>query len=75
MTLLQVALDFLHTDEAIKVASATQRYVDIIEAGTPLIKSEGIRVGETLKKNFQGKQILADLKIYGRGCTGGKNGL
>lgn len=72
MALLQVALDFLRFDEALKVASVTQDYVDIIEAGTPLIKSEGIEVVETLKKNFQGKQIFADLKIMDAGALEAK---
>lgn len=67
MALLQIALDFLNLDEALKVASASHIYVDIIEAGTPLIKSEGIRVVETLKKNFHGKKIFADLKIMDAG--------
>lgn len=72
MALLQVALDFLHTNEALKVATATQDYVDIIEAGTPLIKSDGIRVVETLKKSFQRKQIFADLKIMDAGALEAK---
>ncbi|MEW6215044.1 MAG: orotidine 5'-phosphate decarboxylase / HUMPS family protein, partial [Nitrospirota bacterium] len=67
MALLQVALDFLNLDKALKVASVTHFYVDIIEAGTPLIKSEGIRVVETLKKNFYQKKIFADLKIMDAG--------
>jgi 3-hexulose-6-phosphate synthase len=72
MSLLQVALDFLHIDDALKVASVTQMYVDIIEAGTPLIKSEGIRAVETLKRNFQEKQIFADLKIMDAGALEAK---
>lgn len=67
MALLQIALDFLSLDEALKVASASHIYVDIIEAGTPLIKSEGIRAVEILKKNFHGKKIFADLKIMDAG--------
>ncbi|MFH1702913.1 MAG: 3-hexulose-6-phosphate synthase [Nitrospirota bacterium] len=72
MSLLQVALDFLHIDDALKVASVTQKYVDIIEAGTPLIKSEGIRAVETLKKTFLDKQIFADLKIMDAGALEAK---
>jgi 3-hexulose-6-phosphate synthase len=72
MTLLQVALDFLYTNEALKVAAATQEYVDIIEAGTPLIKSEGIRVVEILKKSYQRKKIFADLKIMDAGALEAK---
>jgi 3-hexulose-6-phosphate synthase len=72
MTLLQVALDFLYTNEALKIAAATQEYVDIIEAGTPLIKSEGIRVVEILKKSYQRKKIFADLKIMDAGALEAK---
>jgi len=72
MSLLQVALDFLHIDDALKVAALTKKYVDIIEAGTPLIKSEGIKAVKTLKKNFQEKQIFADLKIMDAGALEAK---
>ncbi|MEW6162424.1 MAG: 3-hexulose-6-phosphate synthase [Nitrospirota bacterium] len=72
MALLQVALDFLRIGETLRVAEATQDYVDIIEAGTPLIKSVGIRIVETLKKNFQIKQIFADLKIMDAGALEAK---
>jgi 3-hexulose-6-phosphate synthase len=75
MALLQVALDFLHIDEALRVAAVTQEYVDIIEVGTPLIKSEGMRAVETLKKNFQIKQIFADLKIMDAGALEAKMAL
>lgn len=67
MALLQVALDFLSIDKALKAAAMTHVYVDIIEAGTPLIKSEGIRAVNTIRKNFQEKQIFADLKIMDAG--------
>jgi 3-hexulose-6-phosphate synthase len=68
MALLQVALDFLSLDEALKVATAVRKHVDIIEAGTPLIKSEGIIAVSTLKKDFPEKQIFADLKIMDTGA-------
>ncbi|NWF52021.1 MAG: orotidine 5'-phosphate decarboxylase [Nitrospirae bacterium] len=72
MSLLQVALDFLHIKDALNIASLTYQYIDIIEAGTPLIKSEGVRVVETLKKNFQEKNIFADLKIMDTGALEAK---
>jgi 3-hexulose-6-phosphate synthase len=67
MALLQIALDFLRLDKALKVAAETHFFTDIIEAGTPLIKSEGMKVIEAFRKNFQAKQILADLKIMDAG--------
>jgi 3-hexulose-6-phosphate synthase len=72
MALLQIALDLLSLDRAVKVATAVHSYADIIEAGTPLIKSEGIRAVETLKKYFQEKQIFADLKIMDTGALEAK---
>jgi len=41
--------------------------VDIIEAGTPLIKSEGIRIVRALKDAHPDKLICADLKIADAG--------
>lgn len=72
MSLLQLALDFLHVEDALNIAFFTHQYVDIIEAGTPLIKSEGIKIVETLKKNFPDKQIFADLKIMDAGILEAK---
>ncbi|MEW6674793.1 MAG: 3-hexulose-6-phosphate synthase [Nitrospirota bacterium] len=68
MVLIQAALDLLSIDRTLKVALMISNYVDILEAGTPLIKSEGIRVVETLQKNFQGKVIFADMKIMDAGA-------
>lgn len=68
MTLLQVAIDSLSLEKSLEVATATHRYVDIIEAGTPLIKSAGIIAVNTFKKNFKNKHIFADLKIMDAGA-------
>ncbi len=65
--LLQVALDFESLDQALQIASDVAPYVDIIEAGTPLIKSEGIRVVRALKDAHPDKLICADLKIADAG--------
>lgn len=68
MTLLQVAIDFLSLERSLEVARATHSYVDIIEVGTPLIKSAGIIAVNTFKKNFKSKHIFADLKIMDAGA-------
>ncbi|NHJ21543.1 MAG: 3-hexulose-6-phosphate synthase [Candidatus Lokiarchaeota archaeon] len=65
--LLQVALDFINLEEALTIAEKVAPFVDILEAGTPLIKSEGISVVQTLKKLFPDKQICADLKTADAG--------
>ena len=65
MVKLQLALDFLSVKEALKIAGKVWKYVDILEAGTPLIKAEGIKVIGKLKRF--GKPVLADLKTMDTG--------
>ena len=61
---LQVALDFLNLKRALKVAEqAVKGGVDWLEAGTPLIKSEGLDAVRELRKRFPKKVIVADMKI------------
>lgn len=59
---LQVALDFLSGKKALQIAAEVEEWVDILEAGTPLIKSEGIQIVSRLKKRHLDRIILADLK-------------
>jgi 3-hexulose-6-phosphate synthase/6-phospho-3-hexuloisomerase len=68
MVFLQLALDFIDLDEAVRVADQAADYVDWIEAGTPLIKSCGIRAIQALRKRFPGKKIVADMKIMDTGA-------
>ncbi|MEM3736831.1 MAG: 3-hexulose-6-phosphate synthase [Candidatus Bathyarchaeia archaeon] len=66
---LQLALDFISFDRALKVAEeAVRGGVDWIEAGTPLIKSEGIEAVRRLKKSFKEHTILADMKTVDTGA-------
>jgi len=61
---LQVALDFVNLKRALKVArQAVEGGADWLEAGTPLIKSEGMECIRILRKNFPQIPIVADLKI------------
>jgi 3-hexulose-6-phosphate synthase len=62
MVKLQLALDTLDSDHAMELAQRASLFVDIIEAGTPLIKSVGIRIVTRLKEAHPDKLILADLK-------------
>lgn len=65
---LQLALDFVDLHRALLVAEkAVPAGVDWIEAGTPLIKSEGLDAVRELKKRFPGKTIVADMKIMDAG--------
>ncbi len=59
---IQMAMDTLDSDQALYLAKVCSPYVDIIEAGTPLIKSVGIGIVKTLRKLYPDKVILADLK-------------
>lgn len=68
MMKIQLALDFLKFKDALKIAKRVSEYVDWIEAGTPLIKSEGIQVVKKLKKQFSNKKIVADLKTMDTGA-------
>jgi 3-hexulose-6-phosphate synthase len=62
MVKLQLAMDTLDGDEALNLASSVAPFADILEAGTPLIKSVGIDIVRKLKSAHPDKIILADLK-------------
>ena len=65
---LQVALDFLELPRALKVAEmAVKGGADYLEAGTPLIKSEGLNSVRTLRKMFPKHIIIADMKTMDAG--------
>jgi len=66
--ILQVALDFLNLNRALKIAEESVRGgVDWIEVGTPLIKSEGLNAVREIKRKFPKKKIVADLKTMDTG--------
>ncbi len=64
---IQVALDIIDLNKAIEIASEVSDYVDFIEAGTPLVKVEGLKSVTALKKEFSDKMIVADLKTMDTG--------
>ena len=65
---LQLALDFVDLKRAIKVAQAAMAGgVDWLEAGTPLIKSEGVEAVRELRRRFPRATIVADMKIMDAG--------
>jgi 3-hexulose-6-phosphate synthase/6-phospho-3-hexuloisomerase len=67
---LQVALDLLEIDRAVEIAEeAVRGGADWIEAGTPLIKSEGMQAVRTLRKAFPGHEIVADMKVADTGAV------
>lgn len=62
--ILQVALDVYNLHRALELGrEAVAGGVDWVEAGTPLIKSEGLGAVRELKKAFPDRTIVADMKI------------
>ncbi len=67
---LQVALDFVNLSQAMRAArEAVAGGVDRVEAGTPLIKSEGLDAVRALREEFPDKIIVADMKIMDAGSV------
>jgi 3-hexulose-6-phosphate synthase / 6-phospho-3-hexuloisomerase len=66
---LQVALDFENLSRALVAAKeAVEGGADWVEAGTPLIKSEGLDAVRELKKAVPGHRIVADMKVMDTGA-------
>jgi len=66
--ILQLALDFLDLERALRIADlAVGSGVDWVEAGTPLIKSEGLDAVRALRERFPDKRIVADMKTADAG--------
>ena len=65
---VQVALDFVDLPRAIAVArEAVAGGCDWVEAGTPLIKAEGLNAVRELKAAFPDQTIVADMKTMDAG--------
>jgi len=65
---LQVALDLMHLKRSLQIArEAIEGGADWLEAGTPLIKSEGMDAIRKLRDEFPGREIVADLKTMDTG--------
>lgn len=64
-----MALDLLELDRSIQIArEAIAGGADWIEAGTPLIKSEGMDAVREMKKALPGTKIIADMKTVDTGA-------
>jgi 3-keto-L-gulonate-6-phosphate decarboxylase len=62
--IVQVAIDVLTIDEALRIAEAAVRAgVDWLEAGTPLITFAGVGAIGALARAFPGVPVLADYKM------------
>lgn len=67
--LVQVALDFTRMWDALRVASRVSDLEGVIlEAGTPLIKAEGVHVARLLKALPGSRPVVADMKTMDTGA-------
>jgi 3-hexulose-6-phosphate synthase len=67
-TIVQISLDFTSIPKALEIARlAVRSGVDWLEAGTPLIISEGMHSIRALRAEFPGVPIVADLKAMDGG--------
>jgi 3-hexulose-6-phosphate synthase/6-phospho-3-hexuloisomerase len=65
---LQLALDFANLAQALRVAhEAWEGGVRRLEAGTPLIKSEGLDAVRQLRREFPEATLVADMKVMDAG--------
>jgi 3-hexulose-6-phosphate synthase len=64
---LQFAMDTLSTEAALELAAAAAPHVDILELGTPLIKSAGLSAITAIKDAHPDKIVFADLKTMDAG--------
>jgi len=65
---LMVALDLMNLERALAMAGqAVDGGVDVLEAGTPLIKSEGLEAVRELRQRFPEHDIFADMKTADTG--------
>ena len=64
---LQLSLDLVDFDTALKYIEETRASIDIIEIGTPFALKYGINPVVEFKKRYSEKEILADYKIIDGG--------
>lgn len=67
---VQLALDFVNLEQALRTAQqAVPAGITWIEAGTPLIKAEGLESVRRLRAAFPGATVIADMKVMDAGRT------
>lgn len=64
---LQFAIDTLSTETALELAAQAAPHVDILELGTPLVKSAGVAAITAMKEAHPDKIVFADLKTMDAG--------
>jgi 3-dehydro-L-gulonate-6-phosphate decarboxylase len=66
--MLQVAMDTLDLDSALKVTRQVYDVVDIIEVGTILCLAEGLGAVKTIKTLYPDNLVLADVRVAEAGA-------
>lgn len=64
---LQLALDDVTLEEALKLVEKVKNFIDIIEIGTPFVYQDGMHAVQIMKERFPDKEVLADMKIMDAG--------
>lgn len=64
---LQLALDDITLEDAVKLLDQVHPYVDIIEVGSPFIIQDGMKPVRVFKEKYPDCEILADTKIMDAG--------
>ena len=67
MTRLQLAIDLVPLADLEAVVTPLLPYIDMVEAGTPLIKRHGMEVVRTLRRLAPDHLIVADMKAMDAG--------
>jgi 3-hexulose-6-phosphate synthase len=65
---IQLAIDRVSIEKAIKIVTEANPHIDIIEVGTALIKDFGAVSIKKIKEAFPDKVILADIKTIDEGA-------
>jgi len=65
---LQLAIDELCLNDALKALEELQEYVDIVEVGTPFLIDAGREAVRQIKNNFPQLEVLCDAKIMDAGA-------
>ncbi|MER3437690.1 MAG: 3-hexulose-6-phosphate synthase [Chloroflexota bacterium] len=68
MPRLQVAFDLLPIDQVVQLAPRLAPHVDVIEAGTPLIKRYGIEAVRRIREAVPDMPLVADMKTIDAGA-------
>ncbi|HBY97385.1 MAG: orotidine 5'-phosphate decarboxylase [Ardenticatenaceae bacterium] len=65
---LQLALDVLEIDTAVRLVAATAEWVDDFEAGSPLLVTQGTAAIRDLRRHCPDHRLIADPKVADAGA-------